>query len=77
MKNEYSYYSNSSLPLFSVGAGVNLQQQQLSKWASVLTTEAFHKLYQLVTADNDKAKSGYDVVRGTMIDEILHNQVMR
>jgi len=43
----------------------------------VLTAEAFHKLYQLVTKDNDKAKSGYDVVRGDSISMILHNQVMR
>jgi hypothetical protein len=78
MKNQYiTIYDNYDTPGFSVGAGINLQQQQLSRWASVLTAEAFHKLYQLVTKDNDKATSGYDVVRGDSITMILHNQVMR
>jgi hypothetical protein len=79
MKNEYLYNHlyNYTQPDFSVAAGISLQQQQLSQWASVLTADAFHKLYQLVTKDNDKAKSGYDVVRGQSIDTILHNQVMR
>lgn len=75
MKIEYNHLYGK--PDFSVGAGINVQQQQLSRWASVLTADAFHKLYQLVTKDNDKATSGYDVLRGTQILEILHNQVMR
>jgi hypothetical protein len=76
MKNEYTHFAYDK-PDFSVGTGISFQQQQLSQWASVLTAEAFHKLYQLVTKDNDKAKSGYDVVRGDSISMILHNQVMR
>lgn len=75
MKNEYTHFAYDK-PDFSIAAGISFQQQ-LSQWASVLTAEAFHKLYQLVTKDNDKATSGYDVVRGDSISMILHNQVMR
>ncbi len=61
----------------TTGVGIQLQREHLSRWASVLTADAYHKLYRLVTASNDKATSGYDIVRGDRITEILHNQVMR
>ena len=61
----------------SIGVGIQLQREHLSRWASVLTADAYHKLFRLVTASNDKATSGYDIVRGDRITEILHNQVMR
>jgi hypothetical protein len=64
-------------PLFDISDAVRIQQQQLSRWAAVLTAEAFAKLYRLVTTSNDKATSGHDIVRGDRITEILHNQVMR
>ena len=72
MRNDI-HISSSTL---SIGDGIRIQQEHLSRWASVLTADAFHKLYQLVTKDNDKATYGYNIVRGDRITEILHNQVM-
>ena len=75
MRNDIHIHISSST--LSIGDGIRIQQEQLARWASVLTADAFHKLYRLVTASNDKATSGYDIVRGDRITEILHNQVMR
>lgn len=62
--------------LFIPKDGIDIQDADLAKWKSVLTDEAFNMLREAVTKDNASAKSGHDVVRGCLIDEILKNQVI-
>ena len=61
---------------FTKEQGIAVQTQQLSRISFSLSAEAFDMLQKLVTADNDKAFDGFDIVRGDDIDRILHNEVI-
>lgn len=61
---------------FTKEQGIAIQTQQLTEFRSVMSAEAFGMLQKLATADNDKAFDGFDIVRGTDIDIILHNEVI-
>jgi len=61
---------------FTKEQGLDIQQQHLKEFKSVMSALAFEKLEQLVTATNKDAVDGFDVVRGSEINSILHNQVI-
>jgi hypothetical protein len=61
---------------FTKEEGIAIQTQQLKEFRSVMSAEAFDVLQKLVTADNDKAVDGFDIVRGGDIDRILHHEVI-
>jgi hypothetical protein len=61
---------------FTKEEGITIQTQQLKEFRSIMSAEAFDMLQKLVTADNDKAFDGFDIVRGYLIDHILYNQVI-
>ena len=61
---------------FTKEEGIAIQTQHLKEFRSVMSAEAFDMLQKLVTADNDKAFDGFDIVRGHLIDHILYNQVI-
>jgi hypothetical protein len=61
---------------FTKEQGLDIQQQHLKEFKSVMSAPAFEKLEQLVTATNKDAVDGFDVVRGNEINSILHNQVI-
>lgn len=62
---------------FTIPKALEIQQGQLERWKSVLNDIAFAMLMQEVEKRNNK---GYvypaDVLRGTMIDEIVFNVCM-
>ena len=53
---------------FNAEAGIEVQTEQLNKWKTVLKPEVFVELQKFAVKDNDKAKTGYDVVRGVNLD---------
>ena len=57
--------------------GIRIQTEQLEGFKRILKPEAFELLRKLATTRNNVAENGYDVLRGTDLDNILHNQVMR
>lgn len=61
---------------FTKEEGVTIQTRHLEEFRLVLKPEAFEILKKLVTARNNVAQDGFDVIRGNQIDEILHNQVI-
>ncbi len=61
---------------FTVIDGLKMQENHLKEWKSVLSTEAYEKLEKLAKVDNDKATSGYDIVRGQDLYIIVANQLM-
>lgn len=63
-------------PPLSVVGGITYQEQHLAQWKSVLKPEVYERLEAIATKDNDKAKTGYDIVRGQDLDTIVHNQLM-
>jgi hypothetical protein len=62
---------------FTVIDGLKMQENHLKEWKSVLSTEAYEKLEKLAKANNHTATSGYDIARGTDLDMIVHNQLMK
>jgi hypothetical protein len=61
---------------FTKEDGISIQDQHLKEFRSVMSALAFDMLQKLVTADNDNAFDGFDIVRGDQIKEILHNEVI-
>jgi hypothetical protein len=61
---------------FTKQQGLDIQQQHLKEFKSVMSVPAFEKLEQFVTATNKDAVDGFDVVRGSEIDCIFHSQVI-
>lgn len=69
--------TNMKNPQFTLGEGLIMQLSQVNKWKSVIKPE-FHKLLdnevlKLNDAVRATWKDGYDVPRGTEIDQIIHN----
>lgn len=52
---------------FTVEDGITIQTEQLERWKAVLLPEVYTALEEYTTRDNNKAKSGYDICRGTDI----------
>jgi hypothetical protein len=63
-------------PVLTVEDGIFIQDEHLSEWKRVLKDDAYQTLEVLVKKYNKDAKTGYDVVRGTRIHEILLNAVI-
>jgi hypothetical protein len=61
---------------FTKEQGIDIQTEHLEEFKLVLNSQAFEILEKLVTARNNVAQDGFDVIRGNQIDEILHNQVI-
>lgn len=60
---------------FTVEQGVKIQTIQLNEFKCVLIPEAYTMLQSLVTAKNESALDGFDVVRGVDLYNILSNDV--
>lgn len=58
---------------FTVEQGIKIQSEQLALYEMVLKPNYFILLKYATTKDNHKSRTGYDVVRGVQIDNILHN----
>lgn len=71
MKNKYISGS------FTKELAIQIQTEQLNAWKSVLLPHLFEKLQVLVTKDNDSVTNGYDILRGTQIDNLVHNELMK
>lgn len=59
--------------IFTVEQGIEIQTDQLNMWKTVLKEEVYLKLVSLAIKDNDKASSGYDVLRGSDLSSIVAN----
>lgn len=62
---------------FTVQQGFNVQIQQLNEWKSILKPEKYDQLLRWIDGCNmSPMKSGYEVVRGTDIDNWIMNNLM-
>ena len=57
---------------FSVARGLEMQKNDLRQWRIVLRPTIYARLESLVEANNVELQSGYDVCRGSEIDQIVH-----
>lgn len=62
---------------FSVEHGIAVQREQLNEWKTILKDEVYKVLEQYATKDNDKAMNGYDICRGTSLDNFMSNYAAR
>lgn len=61
---------------FTKEQGIENQTLQLNEFKRVLKPEAFAILCKLVTARNNVASDGFDIVRGVGINRVLIDQVI-
>lgn len=64
------------LKRFTIKDGIKTQTAQLKRWQSILKPEKFEMLQKWATSTNHEAKKGFDVVRGTDLDNFVHNSLM-
>lgn len=53
--------------------GIDIQTEQLGRWKQVLKPEVFENLKAWATEKNHEKASGYDVVRGSSLDNYIAN----
>lgn len=58
---------------FTIQNGIDIQTEQLNKWKALLKPKVYNQVQKLVTKNNDKATTGYDICRGDSITEIILN----
>ena len=58
---------------FNTEAGIEVQTGQLNNWKKVLKPEVFVELQKFAVKDNDKADTGFDIVRGVSLDSWVKN----
>ena len=58
---------------FTVEQGIAVQREHLAEWKTILKSKAYKALEQYATKDNDKAMNGYDICRGTSLDNFMAN----
>ena len=61
----------------TIEQGLQVQIRQLTEWKVLLKSKVFEKLKQEVTKNNYLAESGNDIVRGSSMDNILFNKILR
>jgi hypothetical protein len=61
---------------FKVEDGIRIQSYQLDRWKTVLIPEAYNMLLEYATRNNHTAVSGYDICRGTELDNYIHNYML-
>lgn len=66
-----------SRPQFTVKDAIIIQDAQLANWRKVLKPAIHARLCELVRRTNEGVTNGYDIVRGTRIDEILWNNIVK
>ena len=60
---------------FTIEEGIKIQKEQVRRWKLILKPSVLKQLLAVLAERNadPKMKSGYDVTRGQMIDEIVWN----
>ena len=58
---------------FTISDGIRCQKEQLGNWKRKLIPEVYDALEKEALVDNHKAKSGYDIFRGSDMDVFVAN----
>lgn len=61
---------------FKPEAAIQIQTEQLNNWKKVLLPEVYKALVEYATQDNAKAKSGYDICRGSSLSCFVENYAL-
>jgi len=58
---------------FEVQQGLDIQARQLEGWKSILKDEVYEALHEYATRNNGEAKTGWDIRRGSDLDNYISN----
>jgi hypothetical protein len=61
---------------FEVQQGLDIQAKQLAQWKSILKDEVYEALYEYATRNHSEAKTGWDICRGTSLDNYIGNYML-
>jgi hypothetical protein len=61
---------------FTVEEGINIQTEHLTQWKTILILEVYEALEEYAKRKNNKAKTGYDVCRGSDLDFYINNYML-
>lgn len=59
--------------VFSVEQGIKVQEEALKQWEVVLKPSVLAKLTEFARATNSKAKTGYEIRRGSDLSNFIAN----
>jgi hypothetical protein len=57
----------------TVEKGIQIQQEHLQQWGTVLKQEVYDKLEKWATLTNNEARTGYEIRRGTDLGNYVEN----
>lgn len=58
---------------FTIANGISVQTRSLNMWKALLKPEVYQQVEEWALAENNKAKTGYDIKRGQDIDTYILN----
>jgi len=61
---------------FTIEDGIEVQKDHLSRWKLVLIPEAYEALEEYALRNNGEAKTGYDIRRGSTLDNYMGNYML-
>ena len=61
---------------FTVEQGLEIQAKQLAEWKSILKDEVYEALHEYATRNNGEAKTGYNICRGSNLDNYIGNYML-
>jgi hypothetical protein len=61
---------------FTIELGLEVQAKQLAEWKSILLPEVYEALYEYATRHNSEAKIGWDIRRGTDLNNYIGNYML-
>ena len=63
-------------PELTIEEGIKIQSKHLEEWKTILIPEVYEALSEYATRDNHQAKSGYDICRGSRLDNYIGNYML-
>lgn len=61
---------------FTIEDGIKIQTSHLADWKTVLIAEAYEALEEYATRNNEAARSGYNICRGTELSNYISNYML-
>ena len=58
---------------FTVEMAIEIQKEHLAKWKRLLKSRVYLDLEKWATENNHLAVTGYEIKRGTDLDNFIHN----
>lgn len=58
---------------FTIQHGIDVQNDQLEEYRTILNDETYNALVAFAIKDNDKALGGFDICRGTDLNNFISN----